>query len=154
MSGTTKQLLSKNHLGIPIKPSEAPVRTKQIGRRACGVQVTAAKPKKRIKKPLSREQKPAVAIGGEAAELITRGQQLLDELDKAHIKMQEAAENALSPDPQAWRGVRAAMTTYTANYAELIQLSKRLNRLIAQEHPELIQPPTPPKPSTFGEEGP
>lgn len=158
MSGITRQLLSINHLGVPLKPSEAPAKTKQIGTKGVvktvDVQVAKAKPKKRGKKSTSKKQNPAVTIGGDVAELITRGQQLLEELDKAHTKMQEAAEEALSPDPQAWRCVRAAMTSYTANYAELIQLSKQLNRLVAQGRPELIQLPTPPKPSTFGEEGP
>lgn len=86
------------------------------------------------------------------AELIARGHQLIEELDKAHSRLQEAAEEALSPDPRAWRGVRVAMTNYTAAYAELTQLSKRLNRLIAEEHPEMIQPPVSPKPSIFESE--
>jgi hypothetical protein len=157
LSGTIKQLLSRNHLGIPLKPTGAPTKTKQIGTRGVGkvadIQIPKTTPKKRDRKPASREQKSAVIPDaykeGEVAELITRGQQLLEELDKAHSRLYEASEEALSPDPQAWRGVRAAMTSYTANYAELIQLSKRLNRLIAQEHPEPILPPTPLKLSIF-----
>jgi hypothetical protein len=36
--------------------------------------------------------------------------------------------------PQAWRAVRQAQTDYCAAYAELMSLSKRLNRLIAKEN--------------------
>lgn len=103
----------------------------------------------RKERPIVNDDAPKEAGIGE---LILRGQQLLEELDKAHSRLHEAAEEALSPDPQAWRGVRAAMTSYTAAYAELAQLSKRLNRLIAEEHPEMIQPPVSPKPSIFESE--
>ena len=73
-------------------------------------------------------------------ELILRGEQLLEELDKAHIRLHDATKEALSPNPQVWKAVKAAMTDYSNSYAELIGISKRLNRLLNEEHPEMIQP--------------
>jgi hypothetical protein len=85
-----------------------------------------------------------------AAELINRGQQILAELDKQHCRLHDAVRDALSPDPQSWRQVRKAKTDYELAYAELIQLSKRLNRLLQTENPELIYPKEPPKAYEFG----
>lgn len=73
------------------------------------------------------------------AELMNRGQQLLLELDRQHQRLHDAAKEALRPDPQAWRAVRAAKTDYDKAYAELMALSKRLNQLIQTENPELIR---------------
>jgi hypothetical protein len=102
----------------------------------------------RKERPITNDEAPKEAGIGE---LILRGQQLLEELDKAHIRLHDATKEALTPNPQAWRGVRAAMTDYTANYAELIGISKRLNRLLNEEHPEMIQPQTPMKKAIFGD---
>ena len=85
-----------------------------------------------------------------AVELLNRGQQLLIELDRQHERLHAAIEEALKPDPQAWRAVRSAQNDYCRSYAELIQLSKRLNRLIQEENPELIQPVEPLKAYVFG----
>ena len=102
----------------------------------------------RKEKPIINPEAPReTGIG----ELILRGQQLIEELDKAHLKLHDAAREALTPNPQSWRLVRAAMTDYTASYAELVRISKRLNRLLSEEYPELIQPQAPMKRSSFGE---
>lgn len=85
-----------------------------------------------------------------AVELLNRGQQLLLELDRQHDRLHEAIEEALKPDPQAWRAVRAAQTDYCKAYADLAGIAKRLNRLIAEENPELIQPAEPSKAYVFG----
>jgi hypothetical protein len=85
------------------------------------------------------------------AEVLNRGQQLLLELDRQHKRTHDAVMDALKPDPQAWRQVRAAHTDYVKAFAELTQLSKRLNRLIQEENPEPIIPPTPPETATFGD---
>jgi hypothetical protein len=66
----------------------------------------------------------------EVAGLLERGEQLLSEMDRQHYRLCKAAEGALKPDPPAWRNVRAAKTDYDAAYAELIQLSKQLNRMV------------------------
>lgn len=86
-----------------------------------------------------------------AAELMNRGNQLLLELDRNHKRLHEAVEDALKPDPPAWRAVRAAKTDYDAAYAELTSLSKRLNLLVQTENPELVLPSTPPEMATFGD---
>jgi len=86
-----------------------------------------------------------------AVELLNRGHQLLLELDRQHKRLHEAVEDALKPEPQAWRAVRAAKTDYDAAYAELTSLSKRLNQLIQNENPELVLPSTPPEMATFGD---
>ncbi len=94
---------------------------------------------------------PDVPKSNSVAELLNRGNQLLIELDRQHKRTHDAIVDALKPDPQAWRQVRAAQTDYAKAYAELIQLSKRLNRLIQEENPELIIPPIPPETATFGD---
>ncbi len=105
--------------------------------------------------PYLRKQKPIinpdVPKSNSVAELLNRGQQLLIELDRQHKRTHDAIVDALKPDPQAWRQVRAAQTDYAKAYAELIQLSKRLNRLIQEENPELIVPQAPPEMATFGD---
>jgi hypothetical protein len=99
-------------------------------------------------RPIVNDEVPKEAGIGE---LILRGEQLLEELDKAHIRLHDATKEALSPNPQVWKVVKAAMTDYAANYAELIGISKRLNRLLNEEHPEMIQPQTPMKKAIFGD---
>lgn len=104
--------------------------------------------------PYLRKGKPIinqnVPKSTSVAEVLNRGQQLLLELDRQHKRTHNAVVDALKPDPQAWKAVRAAQTDYNKAYAELIQLSKRLNRLIQEENPELIASPTPPAIATFG----
>ncbi len=105
--------------------------------------------------PILRKGKPTVnkeiPKSTDAIELINRGQQLLLELDRQHKRTHDAIVDALKPDPQSWRQVRAAHTDYVKAFAELTQLSKRLNRLIQEENPELIIPQTPPEMATFGD---
>ncbi len=84
------------------------------------------------------------------AELLNRGQQLLLELDRQHTRLHDAVKDALKPDPQAWKHVKAAQTDYSAAYSELIRLSKRLNQLIQTENPELVAPGKPEKMYVFG----
>lgn len=86
-----------------------------------------------------------------AVELLNRGQQLLLELDRQHKRLHDAVKDALKPDPQAWRAVKAAQTDYAKAYSELTQLSKRLNRLIQEEDPELIYPSDSPNTYIFGD---
>ena len=104
--------------------------------------------------PYLRKSKPIVNHEAPKStgviELINRGNQLLLELDRQHSRLHEAIGNALSPSPQAWRQVKAAQADYCKAYAELIQLSKRLNRLIQEEAPELIYPPDPQRAYVFG----
>ena len=80
--------------------------------------------------PYLRKSKPIVNHEAHkstgAIELINRGNPLLLDLDRQHIRLHVAIEEALKPDPQAWRQVKAAQTDYSKAYAELIQLSKRL----------------------------
>jgi hypothetical protein len=102
----------------------------------------------RKEKPIVNEAAPKEAGIGE---LILRGEQLLEELDKAHIRLHDATKEALAPNPQVWKLVKAAMTDYAASYAELIGISKRLNRLLNEEHPEMIQPQIPLKKEFFGD---
>jgi hypothetical protein len=99
-------------------------------------------------RPIVNEEAPKEAGIGE---LILRGEQLLEELDKAHLRLHDATKEALSPHPQAWKAVKGAMTDYSSYYAELIGISKRLNRLLNEEHPEMIQPQTPMKKAIFGD---
>ena len=94
---------------------------------------------------------PEVSKSTSATELMNRGNQLLIELDRQHKRLHEAVEDALKPEPQAWRAVRAAKTDYDAAYAELTSLSKRLNQLIQTESPELVLPSAPPEMATFGD---
>lgn len=72
-------------------------------------------------------------------ELLNRGHQLLLELDRQHQMIRESVERALRPEPQAWRGARLAKGNYDASYAELLALSKRINTLLAEDHPELLR---------------
>ena len=102
----------------------------------------------RKERPIINNDAPKEAGIGE---LILRGEQLLEELDKAHIRLHDATKEALSPNPQVWKAVKAAMTDYSTNYAELIGISKRLNRLLNEEHPEMIQPQMPMKKAIFGD---
>ncbi len=105
--------------------------------------------------PYLRKGKPKVnpdmPKSTSTAELLNRGNQLLLELDRQHKRTHDAIVDALKPDPQAWRQVRAAQTDYAKAYAELIRLSKRLNRLLQEENPELIISPPPPPTATFGD---
>ena len=94
---------------------------------------------------------PKASRSTSATELMNRGNQLLIELDRQHKRLHGAVEDALKPEPQAWRAVRAAKTDYDAAYAELTSLSKRLNQLIQTENPELVLPSTPPEVATFGD---
>ena len=94
---------------------------------------------------------PNVPKSTSAADLMNRGNQLLIELARQHKRLHEAVEDALKPDPPAWRAVRAAKTDYDAAYAELTSLSKRLNQLVQTENPELVLPSTPPEMATFGD---
>lgn len=86
---------------------------------------------------------PTVNIGistsPSVAECINRGQQLVLELDRIHQRLISSACVALKPLPQEWKAVRTAMTDYSAAYAELIGISKKLNSLIATEAPELLE---------------
>lgn len=50
----------------------------------------------------------------------------------------------------AWMSARAAKTDFDKAYAGLITLSKRLNRLIQDESPELIRSTEPPVQTSFG----
>lgn len=104
--------------------------------------------------PYLRKGRPTVndvSKSTDAAELLNRGNQLLLELDRQHKRTHDAVKDALKPDPQAWKAVRAAHTDYVKAFAELTQLSKRLNRLIQEESPELIVSPPPPPAATFGD---
>ena len=94
---------------------------------------------------------PNVPKSTSAADLLNRGNQLLIELDRQHKRLHEAVEDALKPDPPAWKAVRAAKTDYDAAYAELTSLSKRLNQLVQTENPELVRSPTPPAMTNFGD---
>jgi len=96
---------------------------------------------------------PGVPKSAGVAELINRGQQLLLELDRQHARLHDAVKDALKPDPQAWKHVKAAQTDYSAAYSELIRLSKRLNQLIQTENPELVAPGKPEKMYVFGGDG-
>jgi len=94
---------------------------------------------------------PEASRSTSATELMNRGNQLLIELDRQHKRLHGAVEDALKPEPQAWRAVRAAKTDYDAAYAELTSLSKRLNQLIQTENPELVLPSIPPEMAAFGD---
>lgn len=104
--------------------------------------------------PYLRKYKPIVNHDAPrttgTVELLNRCQQLLLEIDRQHARLHAAIEEALKPDPQAWRAVRSAQADYCSAYAELIGLSKRLNRLIQEENPELIAPPAPERAYVFG----
>ena len=53
------------------------------------------------------------------------------------------------PDPRAWKGAKAAKAGYDQAYSELMALSKRLNVVIQEEAPELMNPP-PPQAGSYG----
>jgi hypothetical protein len=95
--------------------------------------------------PFLRKQKAIVNTDADKvtgiAELINRGQQLMFELDKCRNRLREPLNDALSPSPVAWRAVKAAETDYELAYAELMDIGKRLNRMISEEHPELVEQP-------------
>jgi len=96
---------------------------------------------------------PEASAESGIAELLNRGHQLLLELDRQHARLHDAVKDALKPDPQAWKHVKAAQTDYSAAYSELIRLSKRLNQLIQTENPELVAPGKPEKMYVFGGDG-
>jgi len=77
------------------------------------------------------------------ADLINQGHRLLHQLDNCHNNLHDAIETALDPDPQAWKRVKTEAANYTAIYAEISQLSKRLNQLINSECRELLLEPLP-----------
>jgi len=62
--------------------------------------------------PYLRKSKPIVNHDAPKTtgtiELLNRGQQLLLEIDRQHARLHAAIEEALKPDPQAWRQVKAA----------------------------------------------
>ena len=104
-----------------------------------------------ISRKISRPQlNPEAPTGTDLALMQNRGKQLLLELDRQHARLHDAVKDALKPDPQAWKHVRAAQTDYSAAYSELIRLSKRLNQLIQTENPELVAPGKPEKMYVFG----
>jgi len=72
-------------------------------------------------------------------ELLNRGHQLLLELDRIHARIHDEVKSALRPEPQAWKGARLAKGDYDQAYAELLALSKRINVLLQEEHPELLR---------------
>jgi acylphosphatase len=84
-------------------------------------------------------------------ELTNQGLQLLTELDHQHQLLHGTTLDALQQNPQAWKAVKTAMTKYAATYAKLTKLSKKFNRTLTHEHPELIQPKTSPMPTMFDE---
>jgi len=93
--------------------------------------------------PFLRKEKPQVnpeARKTEALpELLNRGHQLLLELDRQHQRIHDEVKSALRPEPQAWKGARLAKGDYDAAYAELMALSKRINVILQEEHPELLR---------------
>jgi hypothetical protein len=88
--------------------------------------------------PYKKPRRTIAPISSSVAELLIRGHQLIEELDRQHTNLINAAQEALAPSPQAWHAVRNAMTSYTAAYAELNALSKRINFLISVEAKELL----------------
>jgi hypothetical protein len=58
-------------------------------------------------------------------------------------------KDALRPEPQAWKGVRLSKGDYDKTYSELVALSKRINVILQEEHPELLQI-NPEGPGSFG----
>jgi hypothetical protein len=93
--------------------------------------------------PYLRKEKPVVNPGASKTEslpeLLNRGHQLLLQLDREHERIRHEVQTALRPVPQAWKGARLAKGDYDAAYAELMALSKRINTLLAEEHPEFLQ---------------
>jgi len=95
------------------------------------------------------EVNPEASKSTGIAEVLNRGQQILLELDRQHNRLRSAVEDALKPDPRAWKGAKAAKADYDAAYSELVALSKRLNVVIQEEAPELLNPP-PPQAGSYG----
>lgn len=93
--------------------------------------------------PYLRKGKPKVDPFASKAEslpeLLNRGHQLLLELDRQHQRIHSEVKSALRPEPQAWKGARLAKGDYDKAYAELLALSKRVNVILSEEHPELLQ---------------
>ena len=71
------------------------------------------------------------------------------ELDRRHKLIHDSVEDALRPEPQAWKGVKLAKGDYDKAYSELVALAKSINRLISEEHPELLRQ-VPPPTAVFG----
>ncbi len=82
---------------------------------------------------------PAASKSESLPELLNRGHQLLLELDRQHQRIHDEIKSALRPEPQAWKGVRLAKGDYDKAYAELLALSKRVNVILQEEHPELLR---------------
>jgi len=93
--------------------------------------------------PFLRKEKPQVNPGARKSEalpeLLNRGHQLLLELDRLHVRIHDEVEDALRPEPQAWKGARLAKGDYDKAYSELLALSKRINVILQEEHPELLR---------------
>jgi len=83
------------------------------------------------------------------ADVLNRGQQILLELDRQHQRLHDAVKDALKPDPRAWKGAKAAKADYDRAYSELAGLSKRLNLILQNENPEMLNPQPDPV-GTFG----
>ena len=92
---------------------------------------------------------PEVSRETGIAETLNRGHQILLELDRQHERLRNAVEDALKPDPRAWKGAKAAKAGYDQAYSELMALSKRLDVVIQEEAPELMNPP-PPQAGRYG----
>jgi hypothetical protein len=103
--------------------------------------------------PYLRKERPRVNPGADKAEsipeLLNRGHQLLLELDRQHQRIHDEVKRALKPEPQAWKGARLAKGDYDAAYSELVALSKRINVLLAEEHPDFLRS-NPPEAGSFG----
>lgn len=93
--------------------------------------------------PYLRKERPQVNPEARKTEtlpeLLNRGHQLLLELDRQHQRIHDEVESALRPEPQAWKGARLAKGDYDKAYSELLALSKRINVILQDEHPELLR---------------
>lgn len=125
--------MHRNTYPEPIKiydtPREAPIMPKE----------TSQHPNDILRKELPRVN-PNLSEDPEITEIINQGLQILAELDHQHTLLHRATQDALKPDPLAWKAVKSAMTKYAANYAKLTKISKKLNKTLTQKHPEIIQP--------------
>jgi hypothetical protein len=141
LSTSIKQLRPTNPLGIPIRPPKTSTETVQLSivrdifrppRPAADpvVNTDLVTPDTVSSAEINSEFKKT-----EVTELLDQGKQLLSEMSRQHCRLRKAAEGALKPDPPAWRNVRAAKTDHDAAYAELIQLSKQLNRMVQTDAP-------------------
>jgi len=103
---------------------------------------------------LRHYKRPAInknaAVSESVADLLNQGHRLLHQLDNCHESLHEAIETALEPDPQAWKRARTEAANYTAIYAEISRLSKRLNQLINTENRELLPEPSPVDTGMYG----